>query len=319
MKNLPFIVFLIMTFLSGNASAQELNTPSKRSQMIYKTLKSVNASEKAFDKLLSNPQRGSKNVSAKKIKRSLLTNEKEVDGFMVLSIQRPTAINKHIIFLHGGAYVSEGTSGHRKLMEDLALTYNFKVSYIDYPLAPEYQARYTFEVLLQAYNMLTQTNPHDIFYLFGDSAGGGLALAFLQTLRNNQAPIIPVKTVLQSPWLDISMRNPEIEKYLDKEVLLDFEGLKECGKLYAGELDLKDPLVSPIYGSMEALGKVKIFVSTHEFFYPDCIALEQKLATARGTSVEIEIYKGLMHDWIIVPSKERDDTIQKMAAFFLED
>jgi len=287
--------------------------------MIYKTLKSVNASERTFDKLLNKPKRGTNKVSAKKMKRGLLSEEKEVDGFMVLTVQNSNAENKHIIFLHGGAYVSEGTTGHRVIMEKLALAYNFKVTFIDYPLAPEHQAGYTHEIIARAYELLTEIYKDDEFYLFGDSAGGGLALAFLQKLRDIKAPVMPAKTVLQSPWLDITMSNPEIEAFIEKDVLLDFEGLKECGKLYAGELDLKNALVSPIYGSFDNLSDIKVFVSTHELFYPDCILLQGMVKSAEGSSIDLSIKDKMIHDWIVLPIDEQDETIHEIAAFLLED
>lgn len=120
----------------------------------------------------------------------------------------------------------------------------------------------------------------------------------------------------QSPWLDLTMSNPDIY-YIEKDVLLDFEGLKGCGKLYAGELDLKDPLVSPIFGSLKYLSSIKVFVSTHELFYPDCILLQSMLESAEGSSVDLTVKNGLIHDWVLFPIKEQDQTIQEIAEFLL--
>ena len=146
-----------------------------------------------------------------------------------------------------------------------------------------------------------------------------MALAFLQTLRDRKAQKIPAKTVLQSPWLDISMSNPEIQNYIEKDVLLDFEGLKDCGKLYAGDLDLKDPVVSPIYGNLEELNNIMVLVSTHELFYPDCIFLQQKIASVPGTTIKLYAKNEMIHDWIILPIDERDEAIHEIAQFLLEE
>lgn len=309
----------LFVFLVSQLHAQEQTTPSSKAQMINKTLRAVNFSEKAFDKLLNKPIRGSNKVAAKKMTRGLLTEERDIDGYNILTIQKSTALNKHIIVLHGGAYVSEGIKGHRLLMEKLALDYDFKVSFIDYPLAPENQASYTHEILGKAFDLLCKENEDDEFFLFGDSAGGGLALAFLQTLRDRQATNIPVRTVLQSPWLDISMSNPEIKNFIEKDVLLDFKGLKKCGRLYSGILDLKDPLVSPLYGQLHDLNHIKLFVSTHELFYPDCILLQKKLDSVRGTTIDLSIRSEMVHDWILFPIEERDETIHEIAGFLLKD
>lgn len=52
------IALFLFMFLASQMPAQEQQAPSSRSQMLYKTMKSVNASEKAFDRLLNKPRRG---------------------------------------------------------------------------------------------------------------------------------------------------------------------------------------------------------------------------------------------------------------------
>jgi len=61
-----------------------------------------------------------------------------------------------------------------------------------------------------SYDRLTNQYPDDRFIFMGDSAGGGLALAFAQKLLDENAAIQPIKSILFSPWLDLSMQNTEI-------------------------------------------------------------------------------------------------------------
>jgi len=287
------------------------------SGIAYKILKSTNASKRIFKRLLSKPARGGNAVSKKKMKRSLQIKEWELDGFKLLTAENSSTENKHIIFLHGGAYIAEANAGHRRIIEKLALSYNFRVTFIDYPLAPEHQAAYTMEILHKAYKAILKNSKEDTFYLFGDSAGGGLALSFMQVLRDEGELELPEKTVLLSPWLDISLSNKEIENFLDKEVLLHFESLRECGRLYAGNLDLKDPRISPIYGNLDHLNTIKVFASNYELLYPDCVLLKEKADSARGTSLELTIRDRMIHDWVILPGRESERTLKEIADFFL--
>jgi len=275
--------------------------------------------DKTFKKLLSDPARGGGAFSSKRISKKLSTREQSIEGFQLMTLQNSDSTKKHVLFLHGGAYIAEANSGHRRFLEELVLRYKLKASFLDYPLAPEQQATRTLEILEKAWDVLLDEFPEDELYLAGDSAGGGLALAFLQVLAGKNEERIPTKTVLISPWLDISMSNPEIKDYVKKDVLLRFDSLKECGRLYAGSLDLKDPLVSPIYGNLEKLGALKVFVSTHELFYPDCILLQHKVASVKGTSMELTVKQEMIHDWVILPIKERDETIREMAEFLIGD
>jgi acetyl esterase/lipase len=265
--------------------------------------------------MLTNPDRGTNHISSNKFNGKLLVVESYIDGFKIVTVRKKESTNKHIILLHGGAYISEASKGHRQLIESLALS-GFIVSFIDYPLSPENNAAITISLVEKAFNKIAEEYPNDEFFLFGDSAGGGLALALLQILRDNNNQYIPLKTVLVSPWLDISMTNKDILDYISKDVLLSYEGLKECGKLYAQDIDLKDPRVSPIYGNFDKLSKIKIFTSNFELFYPDCLLLKNKLDLAHGTTAFLTVKEEMIHDWIVLPIKERKETIDEIIDFY---
>lgn len=170
---------------------------------------------------------------------------------------------------------------------------------------------------MKAYKSVTQKNINDKFYFFGDSAGGGLALAFLQEARDKNVIPFPEKTVLMSPWPDISMTNKEIKKFEKKDPLLPVQSLIKIGKQYAGNLDLKSPLVSPIYGNMDNLGEILLLFGTNEVLYPDCMKLSDMLNTAKGTVVEPYIGKNLCHDWILAPLKETGKALDAIGEFYL--
>lgn len=283
--------------------------------MIYTILKKTNVKDRIFRNLLSNPARGKEEVSKKKFSKKFMVTESEVDGFPLVTIVHPSSDSSHIFFLHGGGYFAEATGAHRKLIEKLVEEHHFKVSFIAYPLAPEHRAAYTIEIVEKAFLEVRNTFPEDTLLLFGDSAGGGLALALLQRLKEKQAPH-PQKTVLFSPWLDATLSNPGIEEYIEKDVLLQFEGLKECGRIYAGAEGPGSPIPSPINGDLNELGEILVFVSDHEILYPDCLLLEQRAAEAIGTAVEIRTAHKMMHDWVIFPIKEARTATMVMVDFF---
>ncbi len=310
------LVICIMVF--NQCKSKEVLVPSKKAKSISKVLSILKFSEKTFKKLLSNPERGGKEFLVKKFDKDLLLTEHKIEGFSALTISTKNPSNVHILFFHGGAYVAEGSKAHRLLIEKLCLENNYIVTYFDYPLAPENNAIKTHRIVGEVYQIITELNPRNNFILLGDSAGGGLALAFLQSLVASDNVIIPQKTILLSPWLDISMENPEIKEEIQKEVILDYNGLIECGKLYADTLDSKDPIVSPLYGSLDNLGLIKIFVSDSELFYSDCLKFHFEIYTAQGSECYISIYRGVMHDWILFPIEESDECYEEIVKF-IED
>jgi acetyl esterase/lipase len=159
-------------------------------------------------------------------------------------------------------------------------------------------------MLLEAYTELTNKNPDDRFYLLGDSAGGGFCLAFAQTLRDNNFQKKPEKIALLSPWTDLSMSNQGIKELEQKDLLLSAETLKKCAVWYADGMDLKSPVLSPLYGNMADLNSIGIFVGTDEIFLPDCRILKTKIE-ASNTILFYKEYEDMQHDWIVFPIKER--------------
>jgi acetyl esterase/lipase len=182
----------------------EKRTISVRANIMYNTLKKYSIKKIVFKTVLNKPQKFKNKKVLDKINRKLQTKEINIEGFRVITVSTSNPSNKHIIFFHGGGYVAEAMKGQIVIMEKLVELYNFKVTFIDYPLAPEYTAVTTHKISAAAYSKIREDYPDDIFFFLGDSAGGGLALAFLQTLRDSSSIYMPTKTVLLSPWLEMS-------------------------------------------------------------------------------------------------------------------
>ena len=293
---------------------QNISNVSFQAKAMYLSLKSFRRfSKKIFTKILFNPARGTNEISAKKLNAELSIKEFDIEGFSAITVFNDASTNNHILFFHGGGYTVEALKGHRTLVEKLVQQYHFKVTSIDYPLAPENTADKTIDVAEKAYSFLCSEYRSDSIYLLGDSAGGGLALALLQILRDKQEENMPQKTVLLSPWLDITLSHPEIADFEHKELILDVDALRKCGLQYAGSLEPKDPGVSPIYGNHSGLGAIHIWVSDHEILCPDCVLLHKKLTAAEGSSSTLTVKHKLVHDWIVMPLPERDVTILEVA------
>jgi acetyl esterase/lipase len=126
----------------------------------------------------------------------------------------------------------------------------------------------------------------------------------------------PIHTAVVSPWLDVTMSNERISEYEKKDGILSLKNLKEAGAMYAGDIDPKNPIVSPMFGSTENLGSILMFVGTHEVFFPDCIEFVEKLKQANGTNAELIIGEELFHDWVVVPLPESMNTIKTIVNFF---
>ena len=237
--------------------------------------------------------------------------EKDVDGMQVFVWNdKKDANQKVILFLHGGAYVLQPSMMHFTLVNKIAQAIDAKVVFPIYPKAPRHQYRETYEKLEQLYRGLLEehTNPNSIIFM-GDSAGGGLSLGFAIYLKELSLPQ-PKELVLFSPWVDIATDNPEIASYEPFDPILKQSGIHEVAKFWAGE-DLKQPLVSPLFGDLSGLGRISIYIGTHDILYPDNRLLHEKLLKEGINHRYIE-RKKMNHVYVGLPIKEAREDIQEL-------
>jgi acetyl esterase/lipase len=265
---------------------------------------------------LRNPSRAKKLLVSKHLYQTFDVNEFLIMDKSVVTLSPKGMVSTvHILFFHGGGYVLEGTSMHWNILEKIVLKANCKVSYFDYPLAPEYNYKTTFEMVQQCYDKLLYENPNDRFMLMGDSAGGGLALAFAQKLAAENALIQPSKIILFSPWLDMAMENSEIMKMENLDKILSVNALRDASKHYSGVDNLHQYLLSPINGNLEGLGETLVFYGTHEILFPDCLKLKDK--TAGLENFHFREFTGMQHDWVLFPIPEADEALEMAIEFIV--
>ena len=216
-----------------------------------------------------------------------------------------------ILYLHGGAYMGNILKQHWDLIEQLINKTNATIVIPDYPLAPDEACKETYGFILDLYTRLMNDYPIKRIIFMGDSAGGGLALGFVQKLRNENIKQ-PDEVILFSPWLDLTMSNPYLQ-ILDKgDKLLSIEGLKSAGQKYAGNLNLKDYRVSPIYGDLTGMCRISIFTGTKDILNADAQKCKQ-LMKDQQISFNYFEYPNMFHDWVIITSlKESCDVIKKV-------
>lgn len=278
--------------------------------------------EKADKKMalnLASPVRGTGALDQERFTKHVRVKSWNIDGHCGITINGSYAKNAHILMLPGGAYTLEPSKRYREIAEYYALNEQVKVTILQCPLAPEYTALAAHQYLVRAYRFLLTEYPQDNFFLFGDFSGGGLALSFLQELRDLGTLPLPVRTAVVSPWLDISLDNPKIKLAKKTDTILPVEALKEVGANYRGPLEPDHPFVSPLYGTWNNLGKILVFSGTEEIMTPDCELLAEKAEELKETQIIYKKGAKMIHDWILIPCEETTATLDLIAMFFLEE
>ncbi len=223
---------------------------------------------------------------------------------------------KVILYIHGGSYVGELEKYHWNFFKDIINDTKATVIVPDYPLAPEHTYLEVFKIMEPLYKEITDKIDEKEFILMGDSAGAGLALALYQ--RNGKMKRkLPDKTILISPWLDVRMNNPEIDKI--KDPVLNKPLLKLSGRKYAGKNGLKSYLVNPVLGPTDKLRNIYILSGTKDMLNPDA----KKFALANKEKVHFIEYEDAIHNFVLMKHRKGNvhakDGYEKVVKIISED
>ena len=200
-----------------------------------------------------------------------------------------------LIYLHGGAYVFCSPRSHRHLVAALSEATNAAAFALDYRLAPEHPFPAAIEDSVAAYRwLLDQGVAPNRITIAGDSAGGGLTVATMLSLRDAGLPL-PAAGICISPWADLTMAGASYTA--NAETVSTRDRLAGYVKLYLNnDKDVRHPLVSPVFANLKGLPPLLIQVGTAEPFYDDSISLN---ATAKASGVDstLEIWPEMIHVW----------------------
>jgi len=202
--------------------------------------------------------------------------------------------DKLLLYLHGGAYIMGNCATHRQMVSYIARYSGIKALLPEYRLAPEHPFPAAIEDVVGLYRSLLDDgySAEDIV-IAGDSAGGGLAMATLLSLRDAGDPL-PAAACLLSPWLDLAATGESMTTRAKKDPWFQPEDMPIVASYYCREDEVRDPLVSPVYADLSGLPPLYIQVGEDEILLSDSTRAAEKVRAAGG-EVEIEIWPGMWH------------------------
>ena len=231
-------------------------------------------------------------------KQNKIRSFKVLDS-LITEIRLNQNSDKLLIFIHGGAFISGPSQHHWDSAKKIATQTNYTIWMCDYPKSPENKISKISENIDSIYNIaLEQFQPNKISFI-GDSVGGTLIASLTQRLIIKNIEL-PEKIILITPVMDASMSNPEIEKVDNIDPMLSKIGVLSAKKMCAENNDLKNVMISPLFGSFDKFPHTILFLAENDICYPD-----QKLAVKKfiNAKINLELIEGknMPHIWPFLP------------------
>ena len=203
---------------------------------------------------------------------------------------------KVILFLHGGGYVSGSLQSHRHMVAQAGREARARTFALEYRLAPEHPFPAAVEDAAAGYRfLLSRGFSAEHIAVGGDSAGGGLTVALLVSLRDAGLPL-PACAWCVSPWVDLEGAGASMTAKAAIDPMVQQAYLTELATAYLGGADPRTSLAAPLYADLRGLPPMLIQVGSAETLLDDAVRLAGA-AGATDVRVRLEIWPDMIHVW----------------------
>ncbi len=205
-------------------------------------------------------------------------------------------VSRVILYLHGGGYVSGSIASHRHLVAEAGRAAGARTLALDYRRAPEHPFPAAVDDAVAGYRFLLSTGvaPGRIC-IAGDSAGAGMTLAALVTIRDAGLKL-PGCAWCISPWIDLEGLGASMATKAAADPMIQRDYLLEIAGMYLNGADPRSPLAAPLYAELAGLPPMLIQVGTAETLLDDAVRLAERAAAA-DVRVTLEAWPGMIHVW----------------------
>ena len=249
--------------------------------------------------------------------RGTTVTEQSIGGVPaeVVSDRAPGA-QPTVVHFHGGGYCIGSARTVRGWAAHLSAQAGCRVVLPEYRLAPEHPHPAALEDARAVLAALAGEDGPGPVVVSGDSAGGGLALALLLSMRD-EGQELPAGCILLSPWLDLGRDRRADPGLVRRDVLLSPEWLDACAHAYAAPEAWADPSVSPLLAAHSGLPPLLIQAGSSELLAPDAGLLAAS-ASAAGVDVTYTRWPRMWHDFVLQPGLlAAADSALAQAAWFV--
>jgi monoterpene epsilon-lactone hydrolase len=220
-----------------------------------------------------------------------------------------------LICLHGGGFNSDSGSFSESI--PIANLTKARVVSVLYRLAPEHPYPAALDDAVAVYKELLKTYKPQHIAIYGTSAGAILTGEVVVKLKQLGLPE-PAAIGVFSGLGDFSQRTDTDAIYTGRGLIgeLPLPDGKPMSSEYLGNLDRKDPVISPIFADLHGMPPALFVTSTRDMLLSGTALLHRAYLRA-GVDARLVVFEGLPHAfWNDVALPESREAYGVMAGFF---
>lgn len=241
----------------------------------------------------------------------------EVAGVPVTRVSTPgTVAGRTVVHFHGGGYVLGSAHAYREVAARVSRATGATVVLVDFRRAPEHPFPAAIDDTVAVYRQLVKDGMDPSrTTLSGDSAGGGLVLSTLLSLRE-LGEELPAAATLWSPLIDLAATGDSMDRFGGTDPAANRLMVKIMGGLYLGDADPKQERVALLDADLSGLPPLLIQVGSRECLLDDSTRLADR-ARAQGVQVTLEVVDDVPHVFHVFATilPEARDAIERIGAF----
>lgn len=225
---------------------------------------------------------------------TLERGEFELDGVRTY-VLRPDGVPDsretpvYLDFHGGGMVMGAGEAGLVQLMP-AARARDMITWAVDYRMPPSHPYPAALDDGIAVYRKaLGERDPRDIF-VGGASAGANLAAALLLRAKDEGLPM-PAALVLLSPAVDLTESGDTFNTLLGVDYMVP---VMTYNLLYAGDHDLADPYLSPLFGDVRGFPPTFLQSGTRDLLLSNTVRMHRKLRAAE-VEAELHVWEAMPH------------------------
>jgi len=213
--------------------------------------------------------------------------------------------------VHGGAFTMGYGDACRAMTKLTAEQTQMRTWGVDYRTPPEHRFPAALDDCVAVYRRLLDVEPPERIVVGGQSAGGNLAAALVLRARDDGLPL-PAALVLLTPEVDLTESGDSFATMLGIDPVLT-SSLADSIALYAGDHDLTDPYLSPLFGDFTGFPPTMLQAGTRDLFLSNAVRLHRAMRSA-GVDAELHVFEAMPHGGFF-GAPEDDELAWEVARF----